>query len=45
MKKSDAKRLVFESDGILKRIRKHSDLFAPVLQLKQKLPALAKLRF
>lgn len=44
-KKSDPKRLVFESDALLKRIKKHGDLFAPVLALKQKLPALAKLGF
>ena len=31
--------LSFESDEVLKRIERHGDLFAPVLTLKQKLPA------
>jgi bifunctional non-homologous end joining protein LigD len=39
-KKGDADRLRFESDAVLKRIDKHGDLFAPVLELKQKLPKL-----
>lgn len=43
VKKSDASHLIFESADILKRIKKHGDLFAPVLSLKQKLPTLAKL--
>lgn len=43
LKKKDAKRLVFETGDVLKRIKKHGDLFAPVLTLKQKLPSLAKL--
>jgi bifunctional non-homologous end joining protein LigD len=39
-KKGDAEKLRFESDAVLKRIKKHGDLFAPVLELKQKLPKL-----
>jgi bifunctional non-homologous end joining protein LigD len=31
--------LVFDSDAVLKRVEKHGDLFAPLLKLKQKLPA------
>ena len=33
-------RLVFEAGEVLKRIEKHGDLFAPVLELEQKLPKL-----
>ena len=36
-KKTDPKRLTFESSDVLKRIEKHGDLFEPVLKLKQKL--------
>lgn len=36
----DGSELVFESSDVLKRIEKHGDLFAPVLELKQKLPEL-----
>ena len=36
-------RLSFESDAVLARVKKHGDLFAPVLTLKQKLPGLAAL--
>jgi bifunctional non-homologous end joining protein LigD len=39
-KKDDAESLVFEAKDVLKRIEKHGDLFAPVLELKQKLPKL-----
>jgi bifunctional non-homologous end joining protein LigD len=39
-KKGDAEKLRFTSDAVLKRIEKHGDLFAPVLELKQKLPKL-----
>lgn len=39
-RKGDADRLRFESDAVLRRIKKHGDLFAPVLELKQKLPKL-----
>ena len=37
-KKKDANLLVFESEQVLKRVEKSGDLFAPVLELKQKLP-------
>jgi bifunctional non-homologous end joining protein LigD len=40
VKKRDAKQLVFDSEAVLKRVEKHNDLFAPVLALKQRLPAL-----
>jgi bifunctional non-homologous end joining protein LigD len=36
----DASSLVFEAKDVLKRIGQHGDLFAPVLELKQKLPEL-----
>jgi bifunctional non-homologous end joining protein LigD len=36
----DADSLVFEAGDVLKRVEKHGDLFAPVLELKQKLPEL-----
>lgn len=36
----DASELVFESADVLRRIEEHGDLFAPVLELKQKLPEL-----
>jgi bifunctional non-homologous end joining protein LigD len=39
-KKGDATFLTFESNAVLKRVEKHGDLFAPVLELKQKLPAI-----
>ena len=39
-KSGDGSKLVFESSDVLKRIEKHGDLFAPVLELKQKLPEL-----
>jgi bifunctional non-homologous end joining protein LigD len=32
--------LQFEADAVLKRVDKHGDLFAPVLEQKQKLPRL-----
>jgi bifunctional non-homologous end joining protein LigD len=38
--KDDAGSLVFEADEVLKRIEEHGDLFAPVLELEQKLPKL-----
>ena len=38
--KDDAGSLVFESGQVLKRIEKHGDLFAPVLELEQELPEL-----
>jgi bifunctional non-homologous end joining protein LigD len=40
VKKEDPGSLVFEAKDVLKRIDKHGDLFAPVLELKQKLPEL-----
>ena len=36
----DGKPLVFEAGDVLERIEKHGDLFAPVLELEQELPAL-----
>ncbi|HWF02964.1 MAG TPA: non-homologous end-joining DNA ligase [Candidatus Angelobacter sp.] len=41
--KNDPELLVFTSDHVLKRAEKLGDLFAPVLTLKQKLPALGTL--
>ncbi len=38
------KALSFESDEVLERVKKMGDLFAPVLTLKQKLPALKTLQ-
>jgi bifunctional non-homologous end joining protein LigD len=32
--------LVFEADDVLARVEEHGDLFAPVVELKQRLPAL-----
>jgi bifunctional non-homologous end joining protein LigD len=40
VERGDADSLAFETDAVLKRIERHGDLFAPVLELKQKLPAL-----
>jgi bifunctional non-homologous end joining protein LigD len=40
LKKSDPSLLEFESDEVLKRIDKHGDLFAPVLELEQEVPRL-----
>ncbi len=40
VEKEDASSLVFEASDVLKRIEQHGDLFAPVLELKQKLPEL-----
>jgi bifunctional non-homologous end joining protein LigD len=36
----DADSLVFEAGDVLKRIEQHGDLFAPVLELRQRLPEL-----
>ncbi|MBE0543380.1 MAG: non-homologous end-joining DNA ligase [Verrucomicrobia bacterium] len=44
LKKKKASLLVFEADVVLKRVQKLGDLFAPVLSLKQKLPALKNLK-
>ena len=41
LKKKDPNLLRFESEQVLKRVDKLGDLFAPVLELKQKLPKLA----
>jgi bifunctional non-homologous end joining protein LigD len=40
LKKKSAKVLTFEAADVLKRAEKQGDLFAPVLELKQKLPAI-----
>lgn len=39
LKKKNAKVLTFEPGEVLRRVEKAGDLFAPVLRLKQKLPA------
>ncbi|HEY1462459.1 MAG TPA: non-homologous end-joining DNA ligase [Terriglobales bacterium] len=44
LKKKDADLLRFEADDVLKRVEKLGDLFAPVLELKQKLPKLAGIK-
>jgi bifunctional non-homologous end joining protein LigD len=38
-KSGKAEELVFEAEAVLQRVTKFGDLFAPVLTLKQKLPA------
>jgi bifunctional non-homologous end joining protein LigD len=43
LKKKKPKYLTFESDDVLERVKKHGDLFAPVLKIKQKLPQLTSL--
>jgi bifunctional non-homologous end joining protein LigD len=43
LKKKDPQRLVFEARDVLARVEKMGDLFAPVLELKQKLPRLGGL--
>ncbi|MGH2736383.1 MAG: non-homologous end-joining DNA ligase [Actinomycetota bacterium] len=40
LERSSAESLTFTSDEVLKRIEVHGDLFAPVLELEQKLPEL-----
>jgi len=40
-KSGDARKLIFTSEDVLARIKKSGDLFAPVLNLKQKLPKFA----
>jgi bifunctional non-homologous end joining protein LigD len=42
-KKGDAEMLVFETSDVLKRVEKHGDLFAPVLEIEQRLPSFAQL--
>ena len=44
LKKGDPNLLVFTSDQVLERVKKNGDLFAPVVKLKQKLPALNSLQ-
>ena len=39
VKAGDAEKLTFEGGELVKRVAKVGDLFAPVLTLKQKLPA------
>lgn len=39
----DAEKLAFESDEVLRRVKEHGDLFAPVLELKQRLPSIKRL--
>jgi bifunctional non-homologous end joining protein LigD len=41
LRKKNAALLVFEANKVLARVEKMDDLFAPVLELKQKLPKLA----
>ena len=38
-KKGDAGRMVFDTKAALKRVKRHGDLFAPLLTLKQRLPS------
>jgi bifunctional non-homologous end joining protein LigD len=40
LKKKDANKLVFDYQGVLKRVESKGDLFEPVLKLKQSLPSL-----
>jgi bifunctional non-homologous end joining protein LigD len=40
IQQKDAASLVFDASDVLERVEKHGDLFAPVLELKQKLPEL-----
>jgi bifunctional non-homologous end joining protein LigD len=42
LKKKDADLLVFEARKVVARVEKMGDLFAPVLELKQRLPDLKK---
>lgn len=43
LKAKNAKRLVFKTGDVLKRVEKRGDLFAPLLTLKQKLPPIPAL--
>ena len=43
LKKGDPNLLRFESNKVLDRFEKHGDLFAPVVKLKQTLPAIERL--
>jgi bifunctional non-homologous end joining protein LigD len=40
LERDDREYLVFEAGQVLKRVDRHGDLFAPVLQLQQELPQL-----
>jgi bifunctional non-homologous end joining protein LigD len=42
-KKGDPNLLVFETSDVVKRVEKHGDLFAPVLELEQRLPSFGQL--
>jgi bifunctional non-homologous end joining protein LigD len=42
-KKDDPDLLVFQAEDVLKRVDRDGDLFAPVLELKQRLPSFSKL--
>ena len=44
LKKKDPSDLAFNATGVLERVEKLGDLFAPVLTLKQKLPAIRSLK-
>ena len=44
LKKKNADLLTFDSEAVLKRVEELGDLFAPVLQLKQKLPPIKTLQ-
>jgi len=37
---ADPQQLVFEAAQVLDRVARHGDLFAPVLSLRQEIPAL-----
>jgi bifunctional non-homologous end joining protein LigD len=39
LESGDGSRLVFGSEAVLRRVERHGDLFQPVLELKQRLPA------
>ncbi len=41
--KGDAELLVFEASEVIERVKKHGDLFGPVLELEQKLPDFGEL--
>jgi bifunctional non-homologous end joining protein LigD len=43
-KSGEPDKVVFEAADVLKRVKRHGDLFEPVLRLKQKLPGLDALR-
>ncbi|MDB6019986.1 MAG: primase-like protein [Pedosphaera sp.] len=44
LKRRDIGKLSFQSDAVLRRVEQLGDLFAPVLTLKQKLPAIEQLK-